>query len=112
MAYDEATAKRVRSALFGQSNVVERKMMGGLKFMLNGNMLCSVSGRGGLLIRVGEKNREAVLKEPHVRPMKLGARTLAAFVLVDPAGYRTDAALRKWLQRGLDFLATLPVKAD
>ena len=84
--------------------------MGGLKFMLNGNMLCSVTGRGGLLIRVGEKDREAVLKEPHVGSMKLGARTLAAFVLVDPAGYRTDAALRKWLQRGLDFLATLPVK--
>jgi TfoX/Sxy family transcriptional regulator of competence genes len=112
MAYDEATAERVRSALSGRSNVAERKMMGGLKFMLNGNMLCSVSGRGGLVIRVGEKDREAVLKEPHVQPMKLGARTLAAFVLVDPAGYRTDAALRKWLRRGLDFLATLPMKAD
>ena len=112
MAYDEATAERVRCALSGQSNVVERKMMGGLKFMLKGNMLCSVSGRGGLLIRVGEKDREAALKEPHVQPMKLGARTLAAFVLVDPAGYRTNAALRKWLQRGLDFLATLPLKTN
>jgi TfoX/Sxy family transcriptional regulator of competence genes len=110
MAYDEATAERVRGAL-GQSNVVERKMMGGLKFMLNGNMLCAVSLKGGLLIRVAEKDQEAILKEPHVRPMKLGARTLAAFVLVDPVGYRTDAALRKWLQRGLDFLATLPIKA-
>ena len=85
-------------------------MMGGLSFMVKGNMCCSVSGRGGILIRVGPGARNWISGQPHVSPMRMGAKTMAGFVRVDPEGYRTDAALTTWLQRGLDFTATLPPK--
>jgi TfoX/Sxy family transcriptional regulator of competence genes len=110
MAYDENTAERVRKLLCGWGDVVEKKMMGGLSFMVKGNMCCSVSGRGGILIRVGPEALDRISGEPHVRPMEMGGKTMAGFVRIDPEGYRTNAALRKWLQRGLDFAATLPEK--
>jgi TfoX/Sxy family transcriptional regulator of competence genes len=110
MAYDEETAARVREFLAGRDDVVERKMIGGLSFMVGGNMVCSVSGRGGLLVRVGAAAMERMRKEPHVQAMKMGAKTMSGFVRVEPEGYRTDAALRKWLQRGVDFAATMPAK--
>ncbi|HEY5209167.1 MAG TPA: TfoX/Sxy family protein [Stellaceae bacterium] len=110
MAYDEKIAERVRKLLSGRGDVIERKLMGGLSFMVAGNMVCSVSGRGGLLIRVGDEARDKLLEDPHVQPMKMGARTMAGFVRVDPEGYRSDRALKKWLQRGLDLVATLPAK--
>ena len=106
MAYDEQTAERVRKALSGRRDVTAKKMMGGLAFMVKGGMCCSVSGRGGLLIRVGAD--EGVFGEPHVRRVKMGARTMSGFARVDPEGYATDAALKRWIQRGLDTVASLP----
>jgi hypothetical protein len=106
MAYDERTAERVRKALSGRRDVTARKMMGGLAFMVRGSMCCSVSGRGGMLIRVGAD--EGVFGEPHVRRVKMGARTMSGFARVDPEGYATDAALKKWIRRGLDAVASLP----
>ncbi|HUK06744.1 MAG TPA: TfoX/Sxy family protein [Stellaceae bacterium] len=108
MAYDETTAERVRKVLSSRRDVVEKKLMGGLCFMVNGKMCCSVSGRGGLLIRVGAAVREVILREPHVRPMEMAGRTMSGFVRVAPEGYRTEAALRNWIKRGVDFVATLP----
>jgi hypothetical protein len=102
MAYDEKTAKRVRQVLSGRRDVVEKKLMGGLCFMVKGGMCCSVSGRGGLLIRVGADAQEWILRESHVRPMEMGGRTMTGFVRVAPEGYRTDATLKKWVKRGLD----------
>ena len=107
MAYDEKTAERVRRLLSARHDVVEKKLMGGLCFMVKGAMCCSVSGRGGLLIRVGSQARERLLGEPHVRPMEMGARTVTGFVRVMPEGYRTEASLRKWIQRGLDRATTV-----
>jgi TfoX/Sxy family transcriptional regulator of competence genes len=106
MAYDEQTAERVRKVLAGRRDVAAKKMMGGLAFMVKGSMCCSVSGRGGLLIRVGAD--EGVFGEPHVRRVKMGARTMSGFARVDPEGYATDAALKTWVQRGLDAVASLP----
>jgi hypothetical protein len=106
MAYDEQTAERVRKLLSGRRDVAAKKMMGGLAFMVKGSMCCSVSGRGGMLIRVGAD--EGVFAEPHVQRMKMGARTMSGFARVDPEGYATDAALKKWIQRGLDAVASLP----
>jgi len=108
MAYDEKTAERVRKILSGRRDVVERKMMGGLSFMVDDTMCCSVSGRGGLLVRVGEEAHETVLREAHVLPVSMGKRTMGGFVRVTPEGYRTDAALKKWVERGLAFLAARP----
>jgi hypothetical protein len=110
MAYDEKTAERIRKVLASRRDVVEKKLMGGLCFMVKGGMCCSVSGRGGLLVRVGPEAFERMLGEPHVQPMKMSGRTMTGFVRVMPEGYRTEAALRKWVQRGVDFVLTLPAK--
>jgi hypothetical protein len=111
MAYDETTAERVRQLFSGRADVVEKKMMGGLCFMMNGHMCCSVSGRGGLLVRVGADAFQSMLGEPHVVPMGMGGRTMTGFVRVGPDGYRTDAGLKKWVKRGVDFVATMPSRA-
>jgi TfoX/Sxy family transcriptional regulator of competence genes len=111
MAYDEKTAERVRKVLSGRADVAEKKLMGGLCFMVKGGMCCSVSGKGGLLVRIGPEAQARMLREPHVRPMQVGRRTMTGFVRVDPEGYRTDRSLRTWVMRGVDYLATRPEKA-
>jgi hypothetical protein len=68
-------------------------------------MCCGVTGTA-LMVRVGAEARDRTLAEPHVRPMVLGGRPLAGFVCVEPAGFRTEAALWRWVQRGLDFVLT------
>jgi TfoX/Sxy family transcriptional regulator of competence genes len=109
MAYDLTTAERVRRILSSRRDVVEKRMVGGLSFVVAGNMCCGVTG-SALMIRVGADARERVLAQPHVRPMEFAGRPLAGFVLVDPKGFRTDAALAAWVRHGLDFVATLPAE--
>ena len=110
MAYDKRTAERVRAALSGRRGVAEKTLMGGLCFMVNGGMCCSVSGRGGLLVRIGEGAHESMLGEPHVQPMGMGRRVMTSFVRVAPEGYRTDAALKKWIERGVSAVAARKAK--
>ena len=110
MAYDEKTAARVRKALAGRRDVVEKKLMGGLCFMVTGGMCCSVSGKGGLLVRVDIEAMDRVLLEPHVTPMEMGGRVMRGFVRVAPEGYRTDAALKKWVERGVTAAGERPAK--
>jgi TfoX/Sxy family transcriptional regulator of competence genes len=112
MAYDEATAERIRELLSDRRDVVEKKMMGGLCFMVNGAMCCSVSGKGGLLVRVGPDAQEKVLGEPHVKPMEMRGRIMTGFVRVDPDGYRSASALKRWVERGVDFVLTLPAASS
>jgi TfoX N-terminal domain len=107
VGYDAETAARVRAVLSARSDVVEKRMVGGLSFMVEGGMCCGVTATG-LMVRVGTDGLERALAEPHVRPMKIGGRALRGFVLVEPEGYRTDAALATWVGRGLDFVRTLP----
>jgi len=109
MGYDLKIAERVRRSLSSQRDVVEKRMVGGLSFVVGGSMCCGVTG-SALMVRVGAEARERALARPHVRPMEFAGRPLAGFVLVDPDGFRTDAALAAWVQQGLDFAATLPVK--
>jgi hypothetical protein len=108
VAYDETTAGRLRKLLSGQPNVAEQKLMGGLCFMVNGHMSCAVSGRGGLMVRVGPDAHRSMLGEPHAAPMEMRGRIMIGFVRVAPEGYQTDAGLKKWVKRGIDFVATLP----
>lgn len=112
MAYDEETAGRVRKLLSRRPEVTEKKMMGGLCFMVAGRMCCSVSGRGGLLVRVDAEAQQSMLGEPHVMPMEMGRRMMKSFVRVAPEGYQTEAALKTWIKRGLDFVATMPAGAS
>jgi TfoX/Sxy family transcriptional regulator of competence genes len=108
--YDTHAADGIRVLLGDRPDVVERKMMGGVVFMVGGNMCVTASGRGGILVRVGPKAQARALKEPHVQPMRMAGRSMTGFVRVMPEGYRTAASLRKWVKRGLDFVATLPAK--
>jgi TfoX/Sxy family transcriptional regulator of competence genes len=111
MPYDTHAADGIRILLADRPGVVERRMMGGLVFMVNGHMCVTASGRGGILVRVGPAVQKRVLKEPHVKPMTMAHRAMTGFVRVMPEGYRTAAALRKWVRRGLDYVETLPPKA-
>ena len=74
-------------------------------------MCCSVSGQGGLLVRVGAASQGVVLREPHVKPMEMRGRIMIGFVRVDPDGYRSEPALKKWVERGVSFVLTLPEAA-
>ncbi|MET4067796.1 TfoX/Sxy family transcriptional regulator of competence genes [Bradyrhizobium sp. S3.2.6] len=110
MAYDEGTAARVRRLLAGQRHVAEKKMMGGLCFMVDNVMCCTISGRGGMLFRVGPEAHARMLKEPHTSPMEMRGRIMTGFVRVSDEGTRTDVRLKLWVKRALDFVATMPTK--
>ena len=99
MAYDEALAARIRAALEDQDAVTERKMFGGIAFMVGGNMACGVI-RDDLMVRVGPDAHDAAVAEPHVRPMDFTGKPLKGFVYVSPLGFRTAQALRSWLTFG------------
>src|SRR5580700_882994 len=104
MVYDEKTAERVRKVLSGRRDVIEKKLMGGLSFMVDDVMCCSVSGKGGLLVRVGPQAQQRLLREPHAQPADISGRRMTSFIRVAQEGYRTDAALKTWVERGLDFI--------
>jgi hypothetical protein len=93
--------------LSGRDDVAEKTMVGGLSFLVNGNMCCGVTGTA-LMVRVGRADREQVLREPHVRPMQFAGRALSGFICVEPAGFAADDALAAWVQRGLNFVSGLP----
>jgi hypothetical protein len=109
MGYDNTTADRVRRILSRRRDVVEKRMVGGLSFMVRGSMCCGVTGTA-LMVRVGPEAREWALAQPHVRPMKFAGKALGGFVCVDPEGFRTATELATWVQRGIDFVSTIPAK--
>jgi len=100
LAFDEKAAERVRRALGHRRGITEKKMMGALCFMTRGTMCCGVTG-AALMVRVGADGFERALSKPHVRPLRIGRRAARGFVLVDPRGYRTAAALATWVEQGL-----------
>ena len=109
MAYDETLAQRVRAALGPVANITERKMFGGLAFMLNGNMCCGVE-KANLMLRVGPAQYEDALSRPHARPMDFTGRPMKGFIYVDAAGVADSAALQQWLTLAVNFSASLPPK--
>jgi hypothetical protein len=104
MAYDRDVAERVRRYLAAREDVVEKRMVGGLSFMVGGRMCCGVTSTG-LMVRLGREAVPSTLEEPHVRPLVLGGKSVDAFVVIEPEGFADDAALAAWIERGLDFLA-------
>jgi TfoX/Sxy family transcriptional regulator of competence genes len=109
MAYDEKLAERIRNVLAPRVGLSERKMFGGLAFMLNGNMCCGLTA-DALMVRVGPDRFEEALAEPHARPMDFTGRPMKGMVYVDPAAYASDEGLAAWVKRGVDFAASLPPK--
>lgn len=110
VAYDTSLANRIRTVLSGR-NVVEKKMFGGLAFMLDGHMCVGVIEKQ-LMVRVGPEKYDEALRDRFAREMDFTGRPLTGFVYVAPAGYRTEANLRKWVRRGETFVATLPFRSD
>lgn len=106
MAYDEGLAQRMREALATIPDIDEKKMFGGIGFLLNGNMACGVN-KDDLIVRVGPEAYETALAEPHTKEFDMTGRPMKGWVVVRPAGYETDEALKGWVQRGVDFALTL-----
>lgn len=109
MAYDGALAERVREALTGNSGVVERKMFGGLAFLIEGNMCCGIVGQD-LMVRVGPDAYTEALDHPHAREMDFTGRPLTGFVFVEPGGLVSDSDFRAWVEQGVRFARSLPPK--
>lgn len=110
MAYDEELAGRIRDLVAGEP-VIEKKMFGGLAFLLGGNMSVSASGQGGLLVRVDPADTETLLHEPGASPFQMGNRgPMDGWLRVAPEAVGDDAALQVWVERGLAYARSLPPK--
>lgn len=110
MAYDEELADRVRELVNEDATAFERRMFGGLSFLIGGHMAVCVSGRGGLMVRVGAGELESLLAREHVEPMVMGGRESRTWLLVTPVGVRTERQLRTWVTRGVATALSLPPK--
>ena len=108
MAYDEALADRVRERLGGEPALTERKMFGGIAWMLHGNMAVGLM-KDGMLVRLGEQ-AAAAASEPHASQPMMGERPMKGMVAVAPEGVETDEQLAAWVARGSDVARSLPPK--
>ena len=109
MAYDEGVAQRLREVLGEEDGVVEKKMFGGIAFMLHGNMCCGVVGEE-LMVRVGPNAHDDALAAPHARPMDFTGRPMRSMVYVAVEGFESDEDLAAWLARGTSSALSLPKK--
>jgi hypothetical protein len=109
MAYDEGLAQRIREILVDQPGLVEKKMFGGIAFMLQGNMVCGVN-KEDLIVRLDPAQYEAAVTRAHARPFDLAGRVMKGWVMVGPDGCEADEALEAWVQQGVDFALSLPPK--
>jgi TfoX/Sxy family transcriptional regulator of competence genes len=109
MAYNEALAQRIRAALPGIPGITEKKMFGGIAFLVDGNMACGVS-KDNLMARINPADTDAALAQPHVRTFDMTGRPMKGWVLVEPAGLQTDDSLRRWIDQTVAFAQSLPPK--
>jgi hypothetical protein len=109
MAYDEALAGRIRDALGGTKGVTEKLMFGGICFMLHDNMLCGVS-KEDMIVRVGAEAHDASVKQPGARVFDFGPRPMVGMLFVSPTGTKKTGDLKKWIDRAMAFVSTLPPK--
>jgi TfoX/Sxy family transcriptional regulator of competence genes len=110
MAYDEDLADRIRELLGPQKGVDEKRMFGGLAFLINGNMSVAASGRGGLMVRVPPDETEKLLAREHVEPMVMAGRETRGWLRVTAEGVRTKRQLLSWVTRGVEYAKSLPPK--
>ena len=110
MAYDEDLANRIRELLADEESVTERKMFGGLAFLIGGHMAVSVSGRGGLLLHVERADTEALRAKPHAQPMEMRGRVMEGWLRIEADGVQTKRQLARWVTRGVAHARSLPPK--
>lgn len=109
MAFDDRLADRVRKQLGKRAGLSEKKMFGGLAFLLNGNMCCGVHG-GELIVRLDPEATAAALTRPHVRVFDLSGRPMKGWILVGPAGLGNEQALAGWVRTAVEYASALPKK--
>src|SRR3954452_3437585 len=112
MAYDEDLANRIRELLGKETGVVEKKMFGGLAFLIGGNMSVSASGQGGLLLRVDPEDTDALVDKPHAEPFVMRGRPMRGWLRVAPDGLHTKRQLEPWVRRGVAYARSLPPKGS
>ena len=110
MAYDEALADRIRALLEGAPMLTEKKMFGGLAFLVGGNMAVAASGQGGVMVRVDPAETERLLATTPAAPMEMRGRAMTGWLRVAAADVATDEALEEWVQRGASYAGSLPQK--
>lgn len=111
MPYDEDLANRLRELLADEDAITEKKMFGGLAFLLRGNMCVAASHTGGLLVRVDPADAKTCLARPHAALMEMGGRTMDGWITVAPEGVKSKRELAAWVKRCVTFAKTLPTKS-
>jgi TfoX/Sxy family transcriptional regulator of competence genes len=110
MAYDEELADRIRELVGGEAELTERKMFGGLAFLIGGNMAVAASGQGGVLVRVDPAESDRLVATTNARPMEMRGREMPGWLRVGPEDVRTKRQLAKWVELGTGFARSLPAK--
>lgn len=110
MAYDEVLAGRIRELTAGEP-VVEKKMFGGLAFLVGGNMSVSASGQGGMLLRCDPEETDALVAQPHVSRFEMRGRAMDGWLRVDPEAVESRDELQRWVTVGVDYARSLPPKS-
>ncbi len=110
MAYDEDLVNRIRELMAAEQGVTEKKMFGGLAFLIGGNMSVSASGQGGLLLRCDPDDTDALLRKPHAAPFEMRGRAMDGWLRVAPEGVRTKRQLEPWVARAVAYARSVPAK--
>lgn len=110
MAHDEALADRIREIIDSEEGLTEKRMFGGLAFLIHGNMSISASGQGGLLVRIDPEQSDALLAHPHTELFEMRGRRMPGWLRVAPDGVRTREQLEGWVRVGVEFARSLPPK--
>ena len=110
MAYDEKLADRIRELVAGESGLTEKKMFGGLAFLIAGNVAVAASGQGGVLVRVDPAQSDTLLATTNARLMEMRGRSMQGWLRVDPEDVRTKRQLGKWVELGTAYARSLPAK--
>ena len=110
MAYDEELADRIRELVGAGPGIDEKRMFGGLAFLVGGNMAVAASGQGGLMVRVNPEETDELVAKPHARPFEMRGRPMQGWLRVDDEGVRTKRQLEPWVRRGVEYARSLPPK--
>jgi TfoX/Sxy family transcriptional regulator of competence genes len=110
VAYDEDLANRIRELIAAEPDVTEKRMFGGLAFLIGGYMSVSVSGQGGLLLRCDPAETDALAAKPHAAPAVMRGRVMEGWLRVDVEGVSTKRQLERWVARGVSYAQSLPAK--
>lgn len=110
MAYDQHLADRIRALLATDHDVVEKKMFGGLAFLIGGHMSVSASGQGGMLLHCEPEDTEALRREPHAGPFEMRGNVMSGWLRIESEGLESDADLERWVAVGVNYARSLPPK--